>query len=170
MSRGFVALAIAVTLCAMPSCGGGKKKNTPANHTAHINLKRMIDGARAYYDSEHVAPGEMSVYTMYLPDSNAGPTPPYGTCCADGGKCNVYPDEWEAPEWRALKFSIDAPDYFSYGYHRSGTPGSPDYGFTALAWGDLDCDDQRSTFMIEVTIDPTVGLVPGPFGQFDPVE
>lgn len=73
----------------------------------------------------------------------AGPTPPVGTCCQGGrGRCRPTPAWWSVPAWRAVRFEVHQPHAYSYEFR-------PDErGFTAFAYGDLDCDGVSSTFSI----------------------
>ncbi|HEU5058863.1 MAG TPA: hypothetical protein VFU21_20155, partial [Kofleriaceae bacterium] len=99
-------------------------------------LRRMYDGARAYWMEQTGSPR--------LPAPSAGPTPPLGTCCQQGGKCQPDLALWAGEPWRSLKFSMDDPHYYSYEYKVA-----PDgKGFTVRAYGDLDCDGQYSTFSL----------------------
>jgi hypothetical protein len=63
-------------------------------------------------------------------------------CCKQpGGKCPSW--LWNGA-WTALNFAIDDPFYFHYMYTSSGT--EREATFTASAFGDLDCDDEWSTY------------------------
>jgi hypothetical protein len=83
-----------------------------------------------------------------LPQQPAGPTPPIGRCCEQGGRCAVDAEAFSDPAWRALRFSLDDPFRYSYQYELV------DGGRSAIlrAFGDLDCDSIHSTF--EVRLDP----------------
>lgn len=73
----------------------------------------------------------------------AGPTPPVGTCCAGArGRCRPTPAWWDTPAWRAARFQVHQPHAYSYEFRPDAR------GFTALAYGDLDCDGVVSTFSI----------------------
>jgi len=60
-------------------------------------------------------------------------------------------DEWnegdDANGWQCLKFTIDEPQYYMYGYTTS------DDGFTSTAEGDLDGDGDLSTFSLAGAVD-----------------
>ncbi len=74
------------------------------------------------------------------PPPPVGPTPPKGACCKSGEKCAPNPALWKEPGWEALMFSVDDPHFYSYEVRSDGT------SFTVLAYGDLDCDGNYSTF------------------------
>lgn len=111
---------------------------------AKMNIDMIHRGARAYYMEEHVASGSMEVTTSQFPGESVGPTPPLGACCQEGGKCAPDPELWEHPTWKALMFSVEDPHYYSYEYKVN--PSEERKEFTALAYGDLDCDGVYSTF------------------------
>ncbi len=125
---------------------------------AQATLQMMAMSARVAAAQERVEAG--SVAASGFPRASAGPTPPLGACCkGDKGKCAPDPALWSQPPWSDLDFSLDGPHYFSYEYK-----GAPDgKSFTALAYGDLDCDGTHSTFSLTGTIgadgDPAIGQV-----------
>lgn len=122
-----------------------KSKTTEARE----QVKKIYDGARAYWMDPAAAAGQIQANAPQFPSPSVGPTPPLGQCCRDGGKCKPNPDLWSNPTWRALHFSMDDPHYYSYEYKVSvGAPGALDgsHNFTAIAYGDLDCDGEYSEF------------------------
>ena len=129
-----------------PSSGGSKQARKAKTSEASQMLKRMSDGARAYYMETHV-PGtvdslDFAPLDKQFPDS-AGPTPPLGECCKEGReKCLPNSAGWDEPGWLALNFGVFDPHYYSYQFVRNGDE------FTAFAFGDLDCDMEYSTFAI----------------------
>jgi hypothetical protein len=124
---------------------------------AQVQLMKLRSGAQmAWMDSS--APGQIDPGPPKLPGPSAGPTPPLGTCCQQGGTCQPSMALWAEDPWKTLKFSMDDPHRFSYEYKLD-----PDgKGFTALAYGALDCDGTYSTFSMHGAADPaTTGGVPG---------
>ncbi|MEZ4232695.1 MAG: type II secretion system protein [Polyangiaceae bacterium] len=73
-----------------------------------------------------------------------------------GQKYQSSPAEWNDGDaqtgWQCLKFSMDAPQYYMYGYTASGTTGASGETFSATAEGDLDGDDTLSTFTLNGAI------------------
>jgi len=121
---------------------------------ARSSMLRMSLGAgRSYAESDSAAgaPGKPA-----FPAPSAGPTPPLGECCRQGGKCAPDPTLWKKEPWTSLGFSMDEPHVYSYEYKVIGKPGStdPPYGYTILAHGDLDCDGVYSTFSMHGEVDP----------------
>lgn len=113
-----------------------KSKGTEA-----LTMLKVIEmSSRQFAEMERVEEG--AVQPAGFPKTSAGPTPPLGSCCKQGGKCKPDLTQWEASPWRELLFSIEGSHYFSYQYKVE-----PDgKKFTALAFGDLDCDGTYSTF------------------------
>ena len=123
-------------------------------------LKKMSDSARTYYstpsftnaaDVTSLAP---SITAKQFPASAALYADP--DCCALGAggteKCNPAAEtDWNDPDpanrdatWVALDFAMKDPHYYAYGFLGGGT--NTDY--TASAQGNLDCDDQFSTYTL----------------------
>jgi hypothetical protein len=105
-------------------------------------IKRMSDGARAYYHSP--TQPDLTPVPKQFPSESVGPTPPVGTCCANGGTCLADSSLWGHPTWQALNFSIEDPHRYSYQYEVI----DGGKGFVARAIGDLDCDGVFSTFEV----------------------
>jgi hypothetical protein len=93
-----------------------------------------------------------------LPES-AGPTPRLGTCCESEGVCPPNPGLWQEPTWQALDFDVAVAQPFSFEYRRAES-GDGSQTFTALAYGDLDCDGAYSTFRIEAEVPPGARSLP----------
>src|SRR5262249_57956689 len=51
-----------------------------------------------------------------LPQEPAGPPPPLGSCCDQGGACEVDAAQWQRPGWAVFRWSIDDPHRYSYQY------------------------------------------------------
>ncbi len=120
---------------------------------ARTLVRKIYDGARAYYLDCPTSPA-------MFPEPSQPATPTLGTCCANGGRCSPGQDYWTNPTWVALAFSVDDPHYYMYAYTVAGNPakGSPavvdgSNNYTALGYGDLDCDGQYSTFSVFGAID-----------------
>jgi type IV pilus assembly protein PilA len=57
-----------------------------------------------------------------------------------------------------LKFTMDAPQYYAYGFTSSGTTGTKADTFTAIANGDLNGDGVLSTFSVAGVINDSYAL------------
>ncbi len=122
--------------------GEGFKRYAAKSKTteARLFLRKIVSGARMYYLDPPSA--GMTPTAPQFPGPSQAPTPPLGTCCKTGGKCQPSAALWTSPVWMTLKFSVDDPHYYSYSYIVNGDT------FTARANGDLDCDGKYSTFEI----------------------
>lgn len=115
-----------------------KSKTTEAREFT----KKIYDGARAYYMDPNYRRGSITPIPAQFPAPTQGPVPATDECCTQGGKCAPDATQWENEIWTALQFSVDDPHYYSYTY----ATGDEFAEFTARANGDLDCDDDLSTF------------------------
>jgi type IV pilus assembly protein PilA len=123
-----------------------KSKTTEARQF----VKKIYDGARAYYMDRGVTKGGFAPIAPQFPDDISTPTPALTACCAAGDKCAPAASLWTDPSWVALQFSVDDPHYYSYNYITT----DPETTFTAQAQGDLDCDAEYSLFEMYGTVDP----------------
>jgi type IV pilus assembly protein PilA len=136
-------------------------------------IKKIYDGARAYWMDPNTPPGAIAALPPQFPQPSQADTAATN-CCAMGGtidKCTPSPDLWSdvgaGPKdaWEALHFSVDDPHYYAYGYVAS-TPVAGDTtgqnNFTARARGNLDCDAQFSMFTMFGVVDAT--YADGPAG------
>ena len=140
-----------------------KSKSTEAQQF----IKKLYDGARAYYLDQSVAQGSLTPVPKQFPGPSIGPTPAAGACCkGEGKKCEPAAKNWEAPQWVALQFSVDDPHYFSYKYEVSADGKT----ITASAIGDLDCDGTYSTFSISGTAGEDGAGPPGAVKETNPGE
>jgi prepilin-type N-terminal cleavage/methylation domain-containing protein len=126
-------------------------------------VRKIYDGARAYYMDSPIA-------TPMFPEPSQPATPALGTCCASGGRCTPSTTYWQNQTWISLAFSVDEPAYYMYAYDVVGNPaaGAPvpvdgSNRYTALAYGDLDCNGIYSTFSVFGVIDET--YADGPAGN-----
>ncbi len=117
--------------------------NSSKSTEARVFVKRLHDNVHAYYHDPPQS-GSQPV-SKHLPRESIGPTPPIGTCCAQGGQCAPDPAWWAHPTWQALGFVIMDPHYYSYQYQVADDGQS----FTVRAIGDLDCDGNYATFEMD---------------------
>jgi prepilin-type N-terminal cleavage/methylation domain-containing protein len=113
---------------------------------AVMMIRRMYDGAVAYYIGEHVDKGGTQLHQKF-PDST-GPTPTAGVPC---GKPVLTPQaEWGSDAWQALDFAVTDPQRYQYEFEDNGQEGAG-----AFAWmrarGDLNCNGVYSEFARSVT-------------------
>jgi type IV pilus assembly protein PilA len=125
------------------------KRSKTTEATTHV--QKIYLGARLYYMDRNTQEGTIQADSAQFPEpavaTAVGPT----GCCATGGtaeKCAPDATVWGVEPWPALKFSMDDPHYYAYGYNvtNSGAAGGQGSEFTAFATGDLDCDTTTSRF------------------------
>ncbi len=107
---------------------------------AYEALAKLRVGAKTYYMFTH-----WSAKGNILPHSF-----PTGVKMVphDGPKCHrvaTPTSVWDANGWHDLHFSFTEFHYFAYAFSSNGATGTS-AKYTALAYGDLDCDTKRSTF------------------------
>jgi prepilin-type N-terminal cleavage/methylation domain-containing protein len=108
---------------------------------AVMNLRKMYDGAVAYYLGEH-ADANGAIIARQFPVS-AGPTP--ATPPASSRYVSA-PAEWKVGGWAALDFMISDAQYYSYAF-RQNTPLTA----SMIAHGDLNGNTVQSTFERDIT-------------------
>lgn len=130
---------------------------------ATINLRKIFDGAAAYYSDEH-ANRAGDILSRQFPASVAS-TPDVPACVAgESKKFTPDADMWRQPTWSAVKFGIDDPFLFQYDFDSAGTGvGST---FTVGAHGDLDCNGTLSTFERVAKIDQNNNFSGGAQGVY----
>lgn len=181
-----VAIIGILAAVAIPAFMKNVKKAKTTEATIHI--KKIADGAIAYYHEERTAAGSAVPIAKQFPTSPAVQVAPaLGACClAAGQKCAPNPALWSDPAWQAVNFAMDDPSYYSYEYTsqlasagKSPTSGSapgaladgstPNTFFFADAYGDLNCDGRYSTFEMfgAITTDGSVTTGAGIYSQND---
>lgn len=110
-----------------------------ATSEALMNLRRMYDGAVAYYLGEHTDASGVQLPQQF--PVTVGPTP---SPVPKGKKEQPATTAWDAEAWQALDFAVMQPVYFSYSFTSVGT-GMGAFA-TMIAQGDLDGDDVLSHF------------------------
>lgn len=151
-----VAITGVLTSVAVPAYKRNVRKSRTAEAT--INLRRLHDGARAYYMEQGVGRAsfvELGGQFPATPDPDI--VPQKGSCCDQPGwKCSPDPNLWTGETWQVLNFAVTDPHYFSYKYENESVGTALE--FKVAAYGDLDCDNTYSTFEMkgEVAADGSV--------------
>jgi hypothetical protein len=110
------------------------------------NLRMLLDGVAAYHQTDHYDTTGMPLPSSFPP--SAGPTPAVLCCAAEAdGQCSGGDPGWQAPGWKASKFGLTKPHYFTYELRNEGDKVS------VVARGHLDCKKPKVTFSAEVTVD-----------------
>jgi type IV pilus assembly protein PilA len=146
-----VVVAIIGILAAVAIPAFMKNARKAKTSEATVNVKKLYDGARSYWEEELNARGNAGtpIAKQFPNTANAGAAQPaLGVCCGSAGKkCAPNPALWTDASWQAVKFSMDDPHYYSYYYQASNDSAEPKNDFfTAGANGNLNCDAVYSTF------------------------
>jgi type II secretory pathway pseudopilin PulG len=112
---------------------------------AVMMIRRMYDGAVAYYVGEHVDKSGTQLHQKF-PDST-GPTPTDIPCATP---VRVDQTQWGTNSWQALDFSISDPIRFQYEFSDNGQEADKAEAWM-IARGDLNCNKLPSLFMRSVT-------------------
>ncbi len=131
-------------------------------------LNTIQVGASQYYNTNHYSAKGDLLYPRF--PANVDNTPKkFKDCCEEPTQANpkCAPDlspttGWNQPTWRALHFQLSDPHYYVWAFTQNNGSAS-NAAYTAIAVGNLDCDDERSTFKIIGKADAEWGLrVSGP--------
>jgi len=114
--------------------GGTVSAFGTAEEDVNANLRRIADGASAYYGREYSnAVGE--VLTNQLPTSVDWSPGGYSVVC---GSPIYDTSAWLDPTWESVNFSLDPGHYFQYRFVVSESDGQPQFEVQARI--DRDCD------------------------------
>lgn len=161
-SNAMVVVAVIGVLAAVAVPAFMKYIRRSKTSEATMNLRRLYDGAVVYFMQERYG-ADGKVLPRRFPQST--PKTPQRSACVDGESVEHVPDseEWSAPGWQELGFSIHESHFFQYEFISSGE--GPTASFTARAVGDLDCNGAYSLFERTGTVGPE-GEVSGGAGLY----
>jgi type IV pilus assembly protein PilA len=148
-----IVVAIVGVLAALAIYGVRKYLTNSKTAEARNALGQISKAAQAAFGKEEwanagvIAPGsERGASTTMCPSAAAVPGEvPKST------KYQSAASDWDDDAgWACLRFSMSGPQYFQYEYTSSGS--AADATFAAIARGDLDGDDETSSFTINGSV------------------
>ena len=128
-------------LCAIATCPIAKRSCTAKSRAREA--ENLLETIADKVEKVVAATGK-------VPPTPAGPTP-VPDCCQQGGTCKPDPATWAAQGWRDLEFTIDGEYRYTYEY----IPDPSGTSATVRATGDVDCDDERGTYELHLTVKGT---------------
>jgi type II secretory pathway pseudopilin PulG len=132
---------------------------------ATMNIRRLYDSSVSYFQTERAGRAHSaSMVPRQFPITEPLFPPPdqYKCCEQPGGKCPAPASRFDFPggwSFNLLNFDLPDPFYFHYRYDSDGT--ERESRFTAGAQGDLDCDDDWSTYERTGSVDGQFNVVGG---------
>jgi len=166
-----IVVAIVGILAVLAIYGVRKYLANAKTAEARNSLGQIAKNQAAEYEGEHmqstVLPqGSSAALSRGLCASETSTVP--GTITNIGGKkyqssvadWNVGAGSATVPPFGfvCLKFTMDAPQYYAYGFTSTGTAGASGDSFTATANGDLNGDAVYSTFSVTGKINSSFAL------------
>jgi type IV pilus assembly protein PilA len=158
-----IVVAIVGILAVLAIYGVRKYLANAKTAEARNSLGQLAKDQAAAYEKESqagtvLAAGSSAAVSRSLcgtePGLSGGTVP--GSAAIKGQKYQSAPGDWNKGEnttttpsgFACLKFTMDAPQYYAYGFTSTGTAGAVGDSFSAFANGDLNGDGVLSTFSI----------------------
>jgi type IV pilus assembly protein PilA len=148
-----IVVAIVGVLAALAIYGVRRYILNSKTAEARNGVGQMAKDASSAYNREGMAAtvlslGESTGVTNRI-CGKAAATVPAAKAAIQGKKYQSKPSEWGAGDqfngWTCVKFSMQDPQYYMYGYDATGSAAAGN-SFTATAQGDLDGNTNLSTF------------------------
>jgi type IV pilus assembly protein PilA len=166
-----IVVAIVGILAVLAIYGVRKYLANAKTAEARNSLGQIAKDQAAEYEGEHMTAavlpqGSTATLSRALCGTEPGNPIPVLTS-VKGAKWQSQVSDWNvgsgsttsAPTgFSCLKFTMDAPQYYSYSFTSSGTLGASGDSFTATANGDLNGDGVPSTFSIVGAINTNFAL------------
>jgi type IV pilus assembly protein PilA len=166
-----IVVAIVGILAVLAIYGVRKYMANAKTAEARNSLGQIAKNQAAEFEGEHMTSAVLSPGTSAgLSRALCGSEPktvPSALTSIGGAKYQSAVADWNVGSGTAttppfgfscLKFTMDAPQYYAYGFTSSGTTGQSGDSFTATANGDLNGDAVYSTFSITGAINTSYAL------------
>jgi type IV pilus assembly protein PilA len=143
-----IVVAIIGILAALAIYGVRKYLTNAKTGEAKANVGRLGKDAVSAYERESMdgtllaAGATVDAVHKLCPTAAAVPT-----AVPSGQKTQPDPASWNGTGWSCLKFSVNSPVYYQYGYTAAATTGTT-AAFTATATGNLDADSTTSVWTL----------------------
>lgn len=160
-----IVVAIVGVLAALAIYGVRRYILNSKTAEARNSVGQMAKDAAAAYAREGMAAtvlklGDSTGVTNRLCSGTANKVPKTKDSI-QGKKYQSSPTEWSTGDqftgWTCLRFSMDQPQYYMYGYTMTGSGGDKGDTFAATAEGDLDGNTTTSTFSLGGEIQEVAG-------------
>lgn len=161
-----IVVAIVGILAVLAIYGVRKYLANAKTAEARNSIGQIAKDAVAHYEQESMSgsvltPGSSAALSRALCAGEATQVP--GTASIQGKKYQSSAGDWNSGAaagtgFACLHFTMDQPQYYSYGYTASGTTGAVNDSFTAIANGDLNGDGVFSTFTLKGAINSSYVL------------
>jgi type IV pilus assembly protein PilA len=154
-------VAIAGVFAMTAACGITRYQQQAKAAEARANLGIIAKDAASAYEREKLSetallPGTQTAVFRAL-CASAKSTVPASAASIKGVKYQSSAAEWNEGSptegWQCLRFTMDVPQYFMYGYAATGGGNPTGSAFTATANGDLNGDGNLSTYTITGAVD-----------------
>ncbi|HEY8041057.1 MAG TPA: type II secretion system protein [Polyangiaceae bacterium] len=162
-----IVVAIVGILAVLAVYGVRKYLANAKTAEARNSLGQIAKDAAAEYERESMAATVLGTKTSSAISrslcKSASATVPSASAAIRGRKYQSNPKEWNADAagnsgFACLKFSMDQPQYYMYGYSITGTGGNTGDSFTASAQGDLNGDGVLSLFQLTGSVNAKYAL------------
>jgi type IV pilus assembly protein PilA len=170
-----IVVAIVGVLAALAIYGVRKYLLNAKTAEARNALGQMAKDAKTAYERESMPGSILTGGTSATASNNlcttASATVPAAIASVAGAKYQSQASDWDADKstpgkgFACLKFSVTDPQYYMYSYTSDGT-GS----FTASAFGDLNGDNNTSSFELDGAVTGGIVFVSPNFKETNPEE